>query len=167
MTDQLLLCANKELAEIYQRHVKTVYRLCYMYLQNVADTEDAVQSVFLKLIHSQKTFQDSEHEKAWLITVAKNQCNNTLKNWWRACRVNLDDVPDIPTWDDNELSKEVLSKLLALPKQYKTVLYLYYFEGYATKEIASILKRNESTIRTHLQRGREQLKIDLGGIFYE
>ncbi len=167
MADQSLLYADKELAEIYQRHVKTVYRMCYMYLQNVADTEDAVQSVFLKLVHNQKTFQDSEHEKAWLITVAKNQCKNTLKNWWKACRVNLDDIPDIPTWDNNELSKEVFSKLLALPQKYKIVLYLYYFEGYATKEIASILKRNESTIRTHLQRGREQLKIDLGGIFYE
>ena len=138
-----------------------------MYLQNVADTEDAVQSVFLKLIDSKKTFQDHEYEKAWLITTAKNHCNNILKNWWRTYRINLDVVPDIPVWDDNELSKEVLSKLLTLPKQYKTVLYLYYFEGYTTKEVAKILKRNESTIRTHLQRGREQLKIDLGGVFYE
>lgn len=167
MTKQPLLRADKELAAVYQRHSKTVYRLCYMYLQNVADAEDAVQSVFLKLILSKKTFQDTEHEKAWLITTSKNHCNNVLKNWWRVSRVNLEDIPDMIVWDDDrERSKEVFSKLFALPEKYKTVLYLYYFEGYTTKEMASMLHRNESTIRTHLQRGREQLKIDLGGNFY-
>jgi RNA polymerase sigma factor (sigma-70 family) len=157
--------ADKELIEIYRRHMKTVYRLCYMYLQNIADAEGAVQSIFLKLAHNQKTFNDHGHEKAWLITTAKNHCKNILKSWWRIRRVALNDVSDMPVWEEDELSREVRSKLFALPERYKTVLYLYYFEGYTTKEIADILKRNESTIRTQLQRGRERLKIDLGGGF--
>jgi RNA polymerase sigma-70 factor (ECF subfamily) len=43
------------------------------------------------------------------------------------------------------------------------VLHLYYFEEYSVKEIAELLGRNESTIRSQLQRGREKLKIKLGG----
>ncbi len=147
MANQSSFCADKELAEIYRRHMKTVYRLCYMYLQNVADTEDAVQSVFLKLAHNQKTFNDHEHEKTWLITTAKNHCKNILKNWWKVRRVDLDDVPDMPVWDDKDLSREVLSKLFALPEHYKTVLYLCYFEGYTTKELADIFTTYERASR--------------------
>ncbi|WP_334073397.1 RNA polymerase sigma factor [Paenibacillus sp. A14] len=56
MGNNSLLRTDKELAELYQRHVDQVYRLSYIYLKNPVDAEDAVQSVFLKLIKSQMVF---------------------------------------------------------------------------------------------------------------
>lgn len=163
MKDNSLLRTDKELVEVYQRNVNRVYKLCYVYLKNAVDAEDAVQSVFLKFLQSNVTFFDSEHEKAWFITTAKNYCKDILKSWWNRQRVDLETLPDIASNYEDQQEKEIILKLLALPEKYRVVLYLYYLEGYSVKEIAVYLERNESTIRSQLQRGREQLKIDLGG----
>ena len=162
MNNDPLPPADKEWAELYQRHVDQVYRLCYLYLRNSVDAEDAVQSVFLKLIRSRTVFKDPEHEKAWLIVTARNHCKDVLKHWWRTRRADMDTLPEPPSRNGGERSGEVLARLLSLPEKYKTVLYLYYFERYAAKEIATMLGSRESTILTRLSRGRERLKIDLG-----
>lgn len=152
-----------ELSEIYQRNVEMVYRLCYIYLKNSSDAEDAVQSVFIKLVESPVSFNDCDHEKAWLIVTCRNYCKDILKSWWRARRVDMDNLPEVVAWDNNEQSGEVLEKILLLPAKYKAVLYLYYFEEYSVIKIAELLGRKISTIQTQLSRGRERLKIDLGG----
>lgn len=163
MKDNSLLCTDKGLAEMYQRNVDMVYRICYMYLKNTVDAEDAVQSVFLKLLKSHMTFNDYEHEKAWLIITAKNYCKDIFKSWWKRQRVDFDSLPEIATQEEDTQTGEVLAKLLALPEKYRIVLHLHYFEDYSVKEISELLGSRESTIRTQLLRGRERLKIDLGG----
>ncbi|KQL50026.1 RNA polymerase subunit sigma-70 [Brevibacillus choshinensis] len=167
MESNSLLRTDKELAELYQRHADLVYRLCYIYLKNPVDAEDAVQSVFIKLIKSQMVFNDNEHEKAWLMVTTRNYCKDSLKNWWKTRRVALDSLPEVASWNGNESSGEVLARMLSLPEKYKTVLYLYYFEEYSVKEISEMLGHKESTIQTQLSRGRKLLKIDLGGNYLE
>lgn len=167
MESNSLLRTDKELAELYQRHADLVYRLCYMYLKNPVDAEDAVQSVFLKLIHVQMAFNDHEHEKAWLTVTTRNYCKDVLKHWWKTRRVALDALPEVAAWNGDEPSGKVLARLLSLPEKYKTVLYLYYFEEYSIKEISDMLGLKESTIQTQLSRGRKRLKIDLGGNYLE
>ena len=49
----------------------------------------------------------------------------------------------------------------SLPVKYREVIHLFYHEGYSTAEIARILQRNESTVRSCLSRGRAQLKTIL------
>ena len=163
MENDSLLCTDKEFAEIYQRNKDMVYRMCYLYLKNSADAEDAAQTVFLKWLRSNQMFNEQEHEKAWFITTAKNHCKDILKSRWRTHRISFDDLPEVPCWDKDKEPGEVLIKLLSLSEKYKTVLYLFYFEEYSIKEIAAILKRKESTIQTQLSRGRKYLKFDLGG----
>ena len=53
--------------------------------------------------------------------------------------------------------------MLALPERYKLVIYLHYYEGYTAKEIGKLLNKKENTIYSLLSRGREQLKLELGG----
>ena len=163
MENQSLLRTDRELAEMYERNVNMIYKLCYIYLKNTADAEDAVQSVFLKLLSTNTVFRDLNHEKAWFITTARNHCKDVLKSWWRKCRVDLDTLPEPTIRDGSTQTGEVLESLLKLPEKYKTVLFLYYFEDYSVKEISELLNRKESTIQSQLQRGRERLKIDLGG----
>lgn len=54
--------------------------------------------------------------------------------------------------------ENVFRAVMDLPRKYRIVLHLYYFEGYSTKEIAGLLSRKPATVRSQLDRGRELLK---------
>ena len=152
---------NDDIAAVFRRHAKTVYRLCYTYLGNAADAEDAVQTVFAKLLCKPRRFNDAEHEKAWLIVCAQNHCRDMLRSASRRCAAELpDDVPDDRTAADGD---ETLEAVLALPPKYKTCVYLYYYEGYRTADIALITGTPASTVRSHLSEARALLKTMLGG----
>ena len=148
-----LLRTDKEIAEIYKRHSKTVYRVCFAYMKNPADTEDAVQDTFFQLIKSGPAFESEEHEKAWLIRTATNICKNVLRHWWRR--------------HENIETDDIFQVVMELPEKYKTVVYLYYYEGYTSVEIAGILKKPQSTIRNYLHEARAILKERLGDDFDE
>lgn len=156
-----LLRTDKEIIAIYDRHVDTVYRICYSFMKNVPETEDMVQETFLKLIVSGTIFRDERHEKAWLIVTASNLCKDTLKKWWRK-NESLEDNLTIAAPKDSQ-KQEVLEALLQLPREYKTPVYMYYYEGYSTAEIASWLNIPHATVRTRLARARKQLRNLLGG----
>ena len=160
-----LLRTDREIAEVYERNKKTVYRVCFAYMKNTADTEDAVQDTFFRLIKTGKPFESEEHEKAWLIRTATNICKNVLRNWWRR-RENLDDYQNLRGNGDIEIDN-VFSAVMKLPDKYKTVIYLYYYEGYDSVEISRILEKPQSTIRNHLHEARKILQEKLGGDFNE
>lgn len=152
------LRTDEEFVEIYNRHVNTVYRVCFSFMKNAADTEDMVQETFLKLISCQKKFTSEEHEKAWLIVTVSNTCRDELRRFKRrmeyisAC-LKQENVGRTETDDISEL-------ILSLPAKYKEIVYLYYYEGYQTSEIAKMLHCPASTVRNQLSRARKLLKRD-------
>lgn len=156
-----LLRSDKEITDIYTRHVNTIYRVCFSYMKNTADTEDMVQNTFIQMISSDTDFQSEEHEKAWLIVTASNLCKNHLRHWWQK-RFNIDDYENVATTQPFEID-ETLAVVMALPEKYKSTLYLYYYEGYTSTEIARLMKKPQSTIRNYLHRGRNILREKLGG----
>jgi RNA polymerase sigma-70 factor (ECF subfamily) len=160
-----LLRTDKEIAEIYERHRLTVYRVCFAYMKNPADTEDAVQDAFIQLIKAGTPFASAEHEKAWLIRTATNICKNVLRHWWRK-RESLEDYEHLEGQAGLEIDS-VFRAVMGLPAKYKTVVYLYYYEGYNSAEIAQILGKPQSTIRNHLHEARGVLREKLGGDFDE
>ena len=156
---------DKEIAELYERHRQTVYRVCFAYMKNPADTEDAVQETFFKLIKAGPAFESTEHEKAWLIRTATNVCKNALRHWWRK-RENIEDFRDVLPAEESK-TDDVIRTVLELPDRYKTAVYLYYYEGYTGAEIAKLLKKPQSTIRNHLHEARLILRERLGDDFDE
>ncbi len=164
MSDSLLR-TDKEIAEMYVRHGRTVYRVCYAFMKNPADTEDAVQDTFFQLIKNSPAFESEEHEKAWLIRTASNICKNALRHWWRR-RENIEDFHDLPGSEGIE-TDEVLQTVMDLPDKYKAVVYLYYYEGYSSVEIAEILKKPQSTVRNYLHDARAILRERLGDEYNE
>ena len=151
---------TKNFIETYNRHVDMVYRVCYSFMKNQTDAEDMVQETFLRLLSNTKKFADERHEKAWLIVTASNLCKDTLKNWWRT-NENIDDYPDIPQKSSG--SSTVMEAILSLSDDYKTAVYMYYYEGYSTAEIAGFLGCPDATVRSRLSRARKQLQAMLGG----
>ncbi len=151
------LYSEEDVTEIYYRHVETVYRVCFSFMKNAADTEDLVQETFLKLIACKKRFQSENHEKAWLIVTASNACKDALRRWGHTAG-NVEDyqlgAEEAGFPEDNP----VLEAILELPEKYRMVVYLYYYEGYNTAEIAKMLKCSSSTVRNRLTRARKRLK---------
>lgn len=140
--------------EIMNKYSDMVFRICIIYLRNNADAEDAFQEVFIKIMKYKEKFINNEHEKAWIITVTSNHCKNILRKKKRETTISFDESYFSNSKSQNE---ELLPVILNLPLEYRNVIYLYYYEGYSTKEISNILKRRDATIRTWLKRGRERI----------
>lgn len=151
--------------DIYERHVDMVYRICFSYLKNTTDTEDMVQNTFIRLLEQSVVFENEQHEKAWLIVTARNLCRNHLKSWWRKNRDVEEQMYRLAM--EEEADQDLLELVLKLPEKYRVTLYLYYYEGYDSAEIAKLMDKPSSTIRNYLQRGRERLKEMLGEDIFE
>ncbi len=146
--------ASKTIHDIVTKYSSTLLRIAFQNTKSLSDAEDIVQNVFIKLINHRSSFVSEEHLKAWLIRVTINQSKDLLKSAWYRTTTELNDQMDLFTSED----KEVLRELFLLKKFDRNIIYLYYYEGYKIKEIASILNKNENTISSSLQRARKKLK---------
>lgn len=154
---------NEEVLAAYDRHADMVYRIAYAFLKNKADAEDAVQNTFMRLLAKRGTpFESAEHEKAFLIVTVSNLCRNE----WRRYRGRLTSLQDRELPVQASAPSDVLQAVLSLPERYKLAIYLYYYEGYRTDEIAQMLHKPASTIRNHLSEARQLLKARLGEDFF-
>lgn len=158
--------SEQEVNRAIERHSDTVRRLCMIHLKNYADTEDIFQTVFLKYVLSSVCFESEEHEKAWFIRVTINACKDLLKSFFRSRTTSLDEIMELPSALPAE-NKEVLEAVLSLPKKYRDVVYLHYFEDYTAPQIGNILGKNVNTVYTLLTRSRQMLREKLGGDEYE
>ena len=154
--------SEQEVNNAIEQYSDMVLRLCMVNLKNSADAEDVFQTVFLKYALSTKPFESGEHEKAWLIRVTVNACRDYLKRFFRSRTVCMEDLTGIAPAVTAE-QYAVMEAVWSLPKQYRDVIYLHFYEGYTAPEIAGILKRNPNTVYTHLHKGKELLREALGG----
>ena len=154
--------SEQEINAAIDRYADTVRRLCMIQLKNYADTEDIFQNVFLKYALSSRSFESPEHEKAWFIRVTINACKDLLKSFFRSRTVSLDQLMEQPgqLLEDN---REVLEAVISLPRKYREVIYLHYYEGYTAPQISEILGKNTNTVYTLLARSKNLLKERLGG----
>ncbi len=149
---------NKEdFMQVYESYKNTVFGIAFNYTKNNSDANDILQDVFLKYFTSKKNFNDDEHVKAWLIRVTINACKKLHISSWRKKTVPLDE--NLP-FEDKEPS-ELFNTVMNLPKIYRIVVHLYYYEGFSIQEISSILKVKEGTIKVRLMRARSMLKNKL------
>lgn len=155
-----LLRTGGDISDSYVKHVDTVYRVALTILNNVPDAEDATQTAFIRLMSSEKAFENDEHMKAWLIVTTRNICRDFLKNWWRVKIVSLDSIEERAS-PPEVFESDVWSAISNLGEKYRLPMYLHYYEGYKTEEIAVILGINHATIRTRLRSARAKLKLIL------
>ncbi len=145
----------------YLRHFKDVYRVCYAFMKNAQDAEDCTEDAFVRAMTCGVAFENERHERSWLTTTAMNVCKDKLKHWWRRKVTPIDEETDLAAETDEK--SEVADAVMALPVKYKEVVWLYYYEGYQTDEIAAMLGRAPSTVRNQLRDARAKLKLTLGG----
>lgn len=150
---------NEHFTYIAQRYMDTVFRVAFSYMKSRADADDITQNVLLKLYRYEGDFQNEAHLKHWLIRVTVNECKSAYRSLWRKTE-NIEDYVNSLEMPSEEHS-ELLEAVMSLPKKYRVAIFLFYYEGYSTREIAELLAMPEATVRTHLARGWEKLKTIL------
>lgn len=151
--DNIIFCQKLE------KYKNTVFRAAYSYCGNISDAEDISQEVFLKFYTLDRVFQSENEEKAWLIRVTVNKCKDIFKSSWYKTKTSLEECREV--YSMNESQSELIDVLMSIPEKYRIVIHLYYYEQYSVKEISEITSRKESTIQTHLQRGRKLIEKKL------
>lgn len=148
---------ENELSMDLDKYSNMVFRLAFARTKNSHDAHDILQEVFMKYMNNRKKFNNEEHKKAWLIKTTIN-CSKTLLTcaWFRKT-VPLEDN----LVDELKEKSEVYYAVLELPKKYRTVVHLFYYEDMSINEISSLLNINESTIKSQLHRARKLLKETL------
>ena len=150
------MLTKEEFTCLAGKYMDTVFRVAMNYLKNKSDADDVTQNVLLKLYKSNNSFESEAHARHWLIRVTLNECKNLLRFPWQK-HASLEDYAETLQMPESE-HREMFNAVMALPTKYRIILYLYYYEGYATAEIAEFLQIPNGTVRTRLARGREQLK---------
>ena len=145
-----------DIETIVHTYGNTLYRLCLVMLGNESDAEDAVQETFIKFIQSPSRFEDNEHKKAWLLTVASNRCRDMLRFRNRHPQEDIEKIEDMPQDTDES---GILDALMNLPEKYRLVLTLYYVDEYSINDIAKIIGRTSSAVKMRLQKGRKLLEV--------
>ena len=139
---------------LIEKYSDMLIRITYSYMKNLSDAEDITQDVFIKLLEKKPSFESEEHEKAWLIRVSINQSKDKLKSsYFRKTEPLKDNLVHI-TKEDNEIIQAVLN----LPLKYRSIVLLYYYEGYSISEVANILSLKETTVGSQLSSARKKLK---------
>ena len=148
------------LEPVYERYKDNIFAIGFNYFKNSIDADDVVQETFLKLARSGKDFENEEHLRNWLIRVAVNECERVSLSSWIKKKVSLEEYSGQIDFETQEESR-VFTAVMSLPKKYRQVIHLYYYEDYCTAEIADILGISRTAVTTRLLRGREKLKQDL------
>lgn len=151
--------SDNDVENVVKTYSNMLFKLCFTILRSSTDAEDAVSDTVLKYMTEAPEFTGEEHRKAWLIRVATNISKNMIKFYKRRNHLNLDDIAD---FCKTEESAGIVNDVLMLPVKYRTVIHLYYIEGYKTNEIADILSISPEAVRKRLQYGREKLKVEYG-----
>ena len=152
-------CTAAELEQAMHAYGPTVYRLAYSQLRSTADAEDIYQEVFLRYFRKRPIFDSEAHRKAWLLRVTLNRTRSHLSSAWRRHTVPLEGQVTFPEAESRQLD-DALSQLRPSDR---SLLHLFYFEELSVREIAQMLNRKESTIRTQLTRARSRLKAIMKG----
>lgn len=148
---------EQEARRLVECYSDMILRLSLSYLKSRQEAEDICQNVFLKYINRNIVFQSKEHEKAWIIRTTINACKDNLKSAYHKRIVVTEDI-----WEgaeqDEDVFWEVREAVLALPPKCRDIIYLYYFEGYSTKEIAKMLCKTQNAVSLSLSRARRMLR---------
>ena len=147
---------TEQFTRIACKYMDTVYRVALNYMKSPDAADDITQEVFLRLLRSNTLFETEEHTRNWLIRVTINECKRDLASRWR--RVEPLEAYAEKLSFSSEENSETYRIVMRLPRKYRMVIYLHYYEGYSTAEIAQMLGSKQSTVCTQLERGRKLLK---------
>ena len=148
---------NVAFEKLYALTKKGVFSFLHTYLHNYADTEDAMQTVYLKIKKGISSSQAGTNGSAWILQIAKNHALNELKK--RRQTVELDEgtvAIEMPVPSDNSGVMGVMQRVLSEEEQRIVTLHVQW--GYKHRELAQILGCPTGTVTSKYKRAIEKLR---------
>ncbi|MDO4549442.1 MAG: sigma-70 family RNA polymerase sigma factor [Clostridia bacterium] len=148
-----------------RRWEKSLMRIAYAYLGDVALAEDAVQETFLKAWKGYDRFRGEADEKTWLMRIAINTCKDVRRGaWFRHIdrMASLDQLPEgsVPfTVEDDTLTRAVLG----LPRKLREVVLMRCSQDLTAEETARVLGISRSTVFARMQKARTMIQKEWEG----
>lgn len=147
---------------LIEENKQALQRVAYGFFQNEEDVADAIQDTILDAFEHIGDLKKADFFKTWLIRILINNCNQIFnhnrKNFY------TDTIPEREAPAENDSNLEFMELLQSLPPDSRLIFQLYYGEQFTTKEIGNILRMNESTVKSRLHRGKEQLRSQLQSV---
>lgn len=144
--------------QAFLRYGDMLYRLALTHLGHDADAQDVVQDVFVKYMTASPAFEDTNHEKAWLIRTAINRCHDlTRRNKVRTYEP-IEHAHHVAA-PPQESAQDLWAWIAQLPPIYKNAVVLHALEGFSIEETAKILNVSTSAVKMRLSRARDMLRI--------
>ena len=131
------------------------------YVSHSEDAQDVVHDVFAVYLAKRPTFQDTSHQRAWMLRVTINKCRDLQRRNAVRRYTPLEDAEHIASPEDSETS-ELLAAVRSLPDKLHEVVVLHYLEGFSVEETARCLRISVSAVKMRLTRGRQAIKALLG-----
>jgi len=145
--------------DVIRQHTDMVYRIAFTYCRNRSDAEDITQEVFYRYLRKTPRLTGEDHLKAWLIRVAVNASKSLLRTAWLRKTVPISEQEPLPASESTPV--DLYHAVMSLPEKYRSVVILYYYDGFTVGEIAKVLHRTETAVQTQLHRARAMLKEEL------
>jgi RNA polymerase sigma-70 factor (ECF subfamily) len=148
----------------YLREYPRMVALAYALSGNRWAAEEIAQEAFIRAHRSWRKIVGYDKPGAWLRRVTVNLATSHLRRRLVEARaLALSAMGRTSLLQDHPEAEQALwEAVAALPKRQRQAVALHYLDGYSVAEIAGVLEMNESTVKTHLQRGRQALARMLG-----
>jgi RNA polymerase sigma-70 factor (ECF subfamily) len=145
---------------------KAIYNYVLRIVRNSQNAKDITQETFIKVYTHRKDIDPEKNIKTWIFTIATNTAYDLLRGKKRKNEISIDEddetISSLQTYYVQEgLISDVDKALTQINSEYRKVLVLFYQQGFEYKEIAEILGVPINTVKTHISRGKEQLKEKL------
>lgn len=148
--------------ELIEKEKQQLYRIAFLYVKNETDALDIVQDTVYKAFICRDTLVEEKYFSTWITRILINKSLNFLK---RKKKIVLSNEIDIINNYENEKAEDkidVLEAVKRLEEPYKTTIILRFYKDFTIKQIGEVLDCPEGTVKTHIHRGIQKLKLDLG-----
>ena len=154
--------------EIFNAHKERIHSLCFRYLQQEQEAEDAVQEIFVKVFYKLDSFKAESQIGTWIYRIAINHCLDVLKSRKRKQQL-LRFVSFLPfmaenlaqsesKMEDKEAYQLLSEQLQSLPPNQLTAIVLNKLEGFSIEQVAQIMNLSYKAVESLLQRGKQNLQ---------
>ena len=150
---------------LMRQHERLVLMTALRFLNgNLADAQDAAQTVFIRLHRSLGQFRDSSSFRAWLYRMTVNVCHDMNRKTRRRAEVDLSKVSRVTAASEEDAPEAewqmdaVRAGLERLGEKERAAIVLRDIEGLTTNEVAAILGSSEATVRSQISVGRRKIK---------
>ncbi|WP_370086277.1 RNA polymerase sigma factor [Ekhidna sp.] len=159
---QVLSGSDSAIRLLISKYERLVVHMVARVVADDMDREELCQDVFVKVIDKLSTFHFDSKLSTWIATIAYRMAVNFAKKK-KLDQVDLDEVQfkESATEDvtsDQDMKQFILKLVDMLPLNYKTVLTLFYLDGFSYPEIVEVTGMPEGTVKNYIHRARQKLK---------